>query len=214
MFGCLGRLGCLVLILLLAAGAWLTRGRWQPRLFSERGATTVTWQPVTDSGADGVAATVQRLSGRSGPAFVNLTAAEVASLIVSRAGGRFPASIDSVMAAVDGERVLLRASINLEQIRGLDALGPLGAFMNRRERLEIAGRLGVLRPGLAEYRVESVQIGVISVPKSAIPGLLGRLSNRPRQDGVVEEGLPFEIPAFVGDVRVARGRVTLYKAVQ
>ena len=46
MFGCLRRLGCLALVLLLVAAAWFTRDRWLHRLTGERAATppgTVVW---------------------------------------------------------------------------------------------------------------------------------------------------------------------------
>jgi hypothetical protein len=213
-FGCLGRLGCLALVLLVAAGAWLTRDRWQPRLFGEQGATTVVWEPVTDSAARRAEQTVEPLTRGAGPGLVNLTAAELASLIAARAGVTgLPASVDSVQAAIDGERVMLRARINLDDIRGLD-LGPLDGLMNRRERFLVTGTPAVVRPGLAEFRVESAQIGDLPVPRAMIPGLIRRLSRGTRPDSVAGNGIPFAVPDYVGDVRVARGRVTLYKTPQ
>ena len=51
MFSCLGRLGCLFLILVAGAYAYLTRDRWIARVTGGTDSTTVTWQPVTDPGA-------------------------------------------------------------------------------------------------------------------------------------------------------------------
>jgi len=34
-----------------------------------------------------------------------------------------------------------------------------------------------------------------------------------RPEGVAENGVPFEVPPYIGDVRIANGRVTLYKTV-
>ncbi|HSA56750.1 MAG TPA: hypothetical protein VLE53_13655 [Gemmatimonadaceae bacterium] len=210
MFGCLGRLGCLVL-LLLAAVAFLTRDRWASRIFGDRGTTTVVWQPVTDSGAIRAGEAVESLSRGSGPAYVTLTAAELASLIASRAVGGLPSSVDSVQAAIEEDRVRLRARINLEHIRGLDDLGPLANLLNRRERFEASGTLDIVRPGLAQFLVTSAQIGDLPIPTGMIPRVLERLSPAPRPEGVAESGIPFQVPESIGDVRVARGRVTLYK---
>lgn len=210
MFGCLGRLGCLVLILLLAAAAFLTRDRWGPRILGDRGSTTVTWEPVTEAGATKAGDAVESLARPSGPAYVNLTAAELASLIASRAVGGLPRSVDSVQAAIEEDRVRLRARINLEDLRGLD-LGPLSGLLNRRERFEAAGTLDIVRPGLAQFVVSAAQIGDLPIPVSMIPRVLERLSPEPRPDGVAQSGIPFAVPESIGDVRVARGRVTLYK---
>ena len=38
MFGCLRRVGCLIVVLVLAAGLWLSRDLWYPRVFGERAA--------------------------------------------------------------------------------------------------------------------------------------------------------------------------------
>ena len=210
MFGCLGRLGCLALILLLAAVAFLTRDRWGPRILGDRGSTTVTWEPVTDARAERAGDAVESLARPSGPAYVNLTAAELASLIASRAVGGLPPTLDSVQAAIEDDRVRLRARINLEDIR-LDELGPLANLLNRRERFEASGTLDIVRPGLAQFIVSAAQIGDLPIPVGMIPRVLERLSRDSRPAGVAETGIPFAVPESIGDVRVARGRVTLYK---
>jgi hypothetical protein len=67
---------------------------------------------------------------------------------------------------------------------------------------------------LAEYRVETARIGDLPIPQAMIPKLLARVSRAEREAGVAPNGVPFDVPAYVADVRVARGRVTLYKNVQ
>jgi hypothetical protein len=210
-FACLGRLGCLFLILVLGAIAWLTREQWQPRVFGDRGSPTITWEPLTDAGATRAREGVASLRRSGGPAYVALSAAEVASLLVAESGYGLPASLDSVMAAIEDDRVRIRARVPLDAIRGLDALGPLSDVLGRTESIEMGGTLAVLRPGLAEFRVRAVSVADLSLPQAVIPRLLARLDSRPRPDGVAPDGIAISIPDHIGDVRVARGEVTLYR---
>lgn len=213
MFGCLGRLGCLALLALAAVAAWLTYDRWRPLLFGERPAAVATWEPVGTAAAERAERTVGSLARSSSRGYVTLTAAELASLLAARAGAALPASVDSVQAAIEGERVMLRARIDLEDLSGLDALGPLASMLNRRERFETAGRLSMVRPGLAQYVVESAQIGDLPIPQSALPALVRRLTGGARPDSLAPAGLPIELPEEVGQLRVEDGRVILYRRV-
>jgi len=214
MFGCLRRLGCLALILGIAAGLWFTRDRWGGYVFGERAAPTVDWRAVTDAGEARAKRSVESLGRGSGPAFISLTAEELGALLLAGTGNRLPSSLTNPELAISNDRVHLRATVQLDDIRGLDGLGPLTALMKGREALETSGTLHIIRPGLAEYRVEAARIADLQIPRPMIPRLRARISTAERQEGVAENGIPFEIPAHIGDVRVARGRVTLYKNVQ
>jgi hypothetical protein len=140
-----------------------------------------------------------------------VSAAELAELMVASSGHRLPAELDSVEAAVDSETVRVRALVELEDLRGLDALGPLAGILNKRERIEFTGTMGVLRPGLGEFRVASVKIADFSLPRAAIPRLLARLDPSVRPEGVTPNGIAISIPEYIGDVRVSRGEITLYR---
>ena len=61
--------------------------------------------------------------------------------------------------------------------------------------------------------IESAQIGEFPIPTPAIPKLLARFGRDARPAGVAPNGVGFEVPSYIGDVRVAKGRITLYKAV-
>jgi hypothetical protein len=213
-FSCLGRLGCLFLVLVGGALAYLTRDRWVPRVFGDRATAPVTWEPVTGPGARKAGDAVASLGEPSGPAYVNVSAAELAALMVESSGHHLPAALDSVQAAIDNETVRVRALVKLDDIRGLDALGPLSGLLDKRERIEFTGTLAVIRPGLGEFRVASVQVADLSLPRAAIPKLLARLDATARPGGVAPDGIAITIPDHIGDVRVARGQVTLYRRVQ
>ncbi|MEP7348270.1 MAG: hypothetical protein ABI877_23590, partial [Gemmatimonadaceae bacterium] len=88
-----------------------------------------------------------------------------------------------------------------------------GNFLNKREQIELGGTLDIVSPGLAQFRVESAQIGQLPIPKPAIPKLLAQLARNARPAGVAPNGIAFRVPPYIGDARVAKGRITLYKNV-
>ena len=49
--GCIARLGCLVMLALIAVGGWLTRDQWLPKLTGHSsttaGTASSTWQPLS-----------------------------------------------------------------------------------------------------------------------------------------------------------------------
>lgn len=214
MFSCLGRLGCLLLFVVAGALAFLTRERWLPRVLGDRGSPPVAWEPVKEPGAKKAGDAVASLGKPGGPAYVTVSAAELAALMVQNSGHRLPAALDSVEAAIDSETVRVRALVELDDIRGLDALGPLSGLLDKRERIEFTGTVDVIRPGLGEFRVASVQVADLSLPRAAIPRLLARLDSSVRPEGVAPDGIAITIPDYIGDVRVRRGQVTLYRRVR
>ena len=211
MFSCLGRIGCLLLLLLAGVLAYLGRERWLPRVFGDRGSAPITWEEVSEPAAKQAGDAVASLGRAGGPAYVTVSAAELASLMVESTGHRLPAALDSVQAAIDSETVRVRALVKLDDIRGLDALGPLSGLLDQQERIEFTGTMAVIRPGLGEFRVASAQVADLSLPRAAIPRLLARLDASVRPEGVAPDGIAITIPEYIGDVRVARGQVTLYR---
>lgn len=212
MFSCLGRIGCLFFLLIAAVVAWLTRERWQARVFGDSGSPVVEWQPLDQAGAERAEAAVARLGRAGGPGMVTMTPSELASsLFAFRGGMGLPASLDSIFAAVEGDRIRVRALVPLDEIRGLDALGSLGGLLDKHEPIELSGTIEVVRPGLGQYRVMSVSVADLALPQAAIPALLSRLYRDARPEGLAPDGIGIAIPEHIGDVRVARGTITLYR---
>ena len=216
MFSCLGRIGCLFLLLIVGAIAFLKRDQWMPRVLGRGAPPPVTWETVKepDAGTQKTGDAIASLGRPNGPAYVTVSAAELAELMVASSGHRLPAELDSVEAAVDSEMVRVRALVELDDLRDLDALGPLAGILDKRTRIELTGTMAVLRPGLGEFRVASVKIADLSLPRSAIPRLLARLDKSVRPEGVSPDGIAITIPDYIGDVRVSRGEITLYRRRQ
>jgi hypothetical protein len=212
MIGCLRRLGCLVVALaVLAASAWFSRGYWLPKLGwgSSRQVQAATWEGPTDAGARRADAALKQLQSRSGPAFANFSAGDLLSLIVNEVGKAMPRSADSLRATVIGDRVYVRGTIRTADL-GREVLGPLAALLRERERVVLGGTLRVIRPGLSELQVKEVNVGSLRLPQAAIPALLKQLGGE-RPPELAADGVALATPDYIGDVRVANGRITVYK---
>jgi hypothetical protein len=211
--GCLIRLGCLVMLLCAAVVGWFTRDHWMPETWRNRlspPAKVATWQPLTDAGADRTRAALAKLSQPAGPVFETLSAADVASYAFRELSKQLPEA-DSMAVLVNGDRISMRAIVKTSDIRGL---GAMGSMLGDREHVELTGTMRVIRPGLAEFQVQDAKIRGLSLPHGMIGTLLGRIQRGPSKEGVDPDALPLPLPAYVGDIRVANGRVTLYKNVK
>jgi hypothetical protein len=221
MFGCFRRIGCLVVLCIAVVAGYLTRDRWMPLINrnlprSQTAATTTgpTWEPVSDEAAARARRTIESLGRRSGPVFVNLPPGDVASYFYIALAAQLPPSADSIEAATIANRMYVRAVISLDDFKAADALGPLAGMVGRRERIQMGGVFAVLRPGLAQFLVEDVRLGELPIPRGAIPKVLQQIRRGTRPQGVAENGLPFVVPTYLSDARVADGKITLYKTVK
>ena len=213
--GCLRRMGCLVVLVAIAIGLWITQPRWMPlvRRASNTPEPVVerVWQPLSPDAAARGRRAIEGLSSARGPVYANLSANEIASYVVQAAGGAFPASADSVEAAVIGDVLYVRAIVPTKAIASSGALGPLAGLLNERERVSLGGSFHVVRPGLSEFQLRDVKLRDFSVPRGAIPRLVQQITKGKKTPGVADDALAVPTPATLADVRNANGRVTLYK---
>jgi hypothetical protein len=211
--GCIARLGCLILLVCLAVGAWLTREKWLPTITGKPAVTSTApgWESLTaEAGAAGKKK-LEELAKPSGPVFTNLSATEVASYVFQTLTRTIPAQADSAEAAVVGDALFVRAVVPVREIAGTGVLGPLAGLLNDRERLQLGGTFHVIRPGLSEFEVREIKLRDFKVPTGAIPRLVRQLSHGERPVGVAPNALPVTTPRSLADVRIANGKVTLYK---
>ncbi len=203
------------MLAVLGAAAWFTRDRWLPRVLGTHASSTVRgqqWEPLSDAGAARTRSALDRLSKPEGQVFETLTAADIASFALNALGKERANGVDSVQAAVIDDQIRLRASVNPAAFSG--SLGMLGALLNAREPLEMTGTMHIVHPGLGELTIKSVKVRDITLPPTTIPQLLKQVLHGTRPEGVSENGLPMALPQYIGDVRVANGRITLYKTVR
>lgn len=214
---CLGRLGCLGLIVVLAIAAWFTRDRWhdkvpiagrEPRAESR----LPTWQRLTPDGAARARTALRRLEGGSGPVYANVAPGDLAAYIFQELSGLMPNGADSIEAAAIGDQLFVRATIPTSVLGDRRSLGPVAALLGERERVQFGGTLRIVRPGLGEFGVTELKLRDFTLPKALIPRIVGQMA-RSRPADVAPNALPLHTPGYVGDVRVANGVVTMYRNI-
>jgi hypothetical protein len=208
--------GCLVLVLLAAAAGWFLRDRFnfRDRNTAIGGDTAVVWEPITTEGAERARKAIEDLGARAAPVFASLRPGEVSSYIFVALARQLPPSAEKIESAVIGDRLHVRASVRPSDFGGAGALGPLAGFLGERETMQLGGYFHVIRPGLAEFRVTELRLGNFAVPTNLIPRLIRSFSKGARPEGVADDGLPLLVPQYLADVRIAAGRVVLYRNPQ
>ena len=210
--GCLRALfvqvGCLVLLAAaLVFGFLYRRPLWDAyrRFRGERPAAELTYAAPVEGGARSARERLRRLELRGGPAYVDLTAAEVAALLDRQLAEPSGGILDSVSVALDSGAVLVRGVLDLDRIPG-GVLGPLAGRLGGRERIEAGGALAA-DSGDLRWLPTRLNIKDFPFPRRTIPALLGALHLAVGADGSLE------IPGVggVGDVRVSPTAVRLYR---
>ena len=220
MKGFFRRLGCLIIILVILAGVWYWYARVGPRstttTTTSGSSTSVSsaWQPLTAADAARGRAAVQSLGSKSGPVFANLTPAEAASYIFTVVAKQLPPSAQNVQAAIIGDRLYVRSDVDLKDFGGSKALGPIGMLLGERDSVRFGGTINMLKPGLGEFLVQEVKVGHLDVPGALIPRLLTQMKRGKQPEGISQNGLPMVMPAYISDVRISNGKITLYKSVR
>ncbi len=217
MFGCLRRLGCLV-ILLIAAAAYFTRAYWwgPARRAVDRTTTSgamrdtaSVWESLTPAAAERGERAVRSLAAPRGPAYASLRAGELASYLFLSLSAALPAMARDAQARVIDDRIYIRSVMSLRDVAG--DLGPASGLLGERDTLRLGGTFEIAEPGRALFHVRDVQIGRVPLPDRAIPLLVRRLRPDDARTASAADALVVPTPPSIGDVRISRGRVTLYR---
>jgi len=225
MKGFFRRLGCLIILIAIAAAIWY----WYARVpkttttattstsetaTAEPSASTAGWRPLTAADAERGRAAVQSLGQQSGPVFANLTPAEAASYIFTVLAKQLPPSAQRAEASIVGDRLYVRSDVDLKDFGGSKSLGPLGMLLGERDSVRFGGNINMLKPGLGEFLVQEVKIGRVDIPNALIPRILTQMKRGKTVEGISQNGLPMVMPSYISDVRIANGKITLYKSVR
>lgn len=123
--GCLGRVGCLMSVVLLAILGWLTRDRWMDFVDDAGSDSAViststegVWQPLTAQGAERGRRALEVLQQPEGPSAVVLTPSDLGAYVYRELARQLPPSADSVEATTLGDQLHVRASVRLRELGG------------------------------------------------------------------------------------------------
>jgi len=199
-------------MLFTCGAAWFSRDWWLPKvgLRPPQQVSSAAWEGRSDAAAKRADVAIKQLQAPRGPAFANVTAGELLSYLLKEFGAGMHKSVDSVQAAVVGDRVLVRASVVTKDIPR-EVIGPFGMLLSDRTRVILGGTVRVIQPGMSEMQVKDVLVGGVRVPSAAIPTLLRQLEVGERKSRTAPDGFEFPTPNYIGDVRVANGKITVYK---
>ena len=212
--GCLRRIGCLLVVVAVVIVAVAMRGFWRERERSAplpRTAAGVSWELMTPEGAARAKAQLETMAKPVGPVFTNLAPGDVAALAFQALAAQLPASTQASTAAVIGDKLFVRGSVELRDLGPDNAPSMLNGMLGKRTAVEFGGTIDIVHPGLAEYRVRSLKLGDVEIPATAIPQVLDHLA-RTRATGMAPDAMPFVVPKFIADVRVHGGKVTVYRS--
>lgn len=213
MFGCLRKLGCLVLFAVALAVAYYWYARVPDDERAGSGATgAIVWEPLSPAlGAQGRAA-IEALAG--GQAYAPLSAGQVASYIFLEMSNSLPETAQDLEAAVIGDRLAVRGLVSLADIGGSRLLGPLAQMLSDRDTLLLAGTINVLATGEGQYVVKELRFGQMRVPSGVIPRIVREIDKTEDRGPLSPSAIFLPLPPGVGDVRVGNGLVTLYRGQQ
>jgi hypothetical protein len=210
MFGCLRKIGCLVLIVAGVAGYFWYKHR------SDRSMPPAppagTWALVTPADAERGREAVERLRGSSEQMYATLTPAQAVGYLLQRTKSQFLSSSEGVQAMITGDTLHVKAVLSLSDFGGAKVLGPLASVLSARDTIQLSGTVSHIDTGYAQLRITDARIHNLRIPRGAIPKLIGEL-RRSAPAGIAPDGLPFPVPSYISEIRISNGKVTLYKNI-
>jgi hypothetical protein len=204
--GCMRRIVALVVLLAIAAGAFLYRERLVTAWHDLRGTS-----PQAAVASPELADLAERKLGelRDGQrSYAVLSAVELESLLAFRYPGLIPAFLDAPTVELQGDRLRLRARIPVDKLPDLEGLGPAAAFLPDTTELTVGGRLLPLQPGRVAFAVEEVSAQRFPLPRRLVPGALQRLG-RKDEPGLPRDAMALPLPPGASAAYVRRDSLFL-----
>lgn len=213
MFGCIRKLGCLVILAIALAVGYYWYARVPDKAPAAAGGTrAIVWEPLSPAlGAQG-RASVEALA--AGQAYAALSAGQVASYIFLEMQNSLPESTENLEAAVIGDQLAVRGLVSLADLGASKILGPLAQMLSDRDTLLISGTLNVLATGEGQLLVRELRFGSFRVPSGVIPRIVRQIDKTEDRGPMAPNAISLPLPPGVGDVRVGGGVVTIYRGTR
>jgi hypothetical protein len=200
---CLARIGCLALILIVVAGGWFFREDvtgWLSRL-----EITSASQPSEDL-AERAATKLEALTARDGARKLELSQAEIQSLLTYRAAPVLPGGISDPVVELRDSTVLLSARVDPRELEGLASPEVVERLFSDSARVVVELSPGVVAPGVARVEIVTLQAGSWLVPSMMVPWILESID----MQGIETTGVMLLLPT---PGRVAQFKIDADKLV-
>jgi hypothetical protein len=113
--------------------------------------------------------------------------------------------LDSLTIVLGEGRLTLGAKLETAAIPR-DQLGPLAGALQPWEPVSAGGEVAVRRPGMAEWRVDSVTIRGFTLPEATSREFIGRALT-----GAEDGAIPVTLPSGIAAVRIRPTGVALFR---
>ncbi|MBT8246350.1 MAG: hypothetical protein KJN73_00910 [Acidimicrobiia bacterium] len=186
------------------AGGWLFRddlAGWWRRL-----EITSASQPSEDL-AERATQKLEAVTAGDGMRRLELSQAEIQSLLTYRAGPLLPAGITEPVVELRDSTVLLSARVDPRGLEGLASPEVVERLFSDSAKVVVELWPGVLTPGVARVEILTLQAGAIVVPSMMVPWILESIE----MPGVETTGvmLLLPTPGRVADFEVESGKLVL-----
>ncbi|CAN5764074.1 hypothetical protein BH24ACI5_BH24ACI5_06440 [soil metagenome] len=137
--------------------------------------------------------------------------AEVNSYLRFHAQEQIPVGVVEPVINAHGDGVVSGSAIvDLDAVRKQKQRGwldPMG-YLTGRLPLTARGRL-TAKDGIGRFHFESAELSGVTIPKTLLQELLSYYSSTPENPKGINMDDPFELPAQIREIRVARGSATI-----
>ena len=194
MFGCLGKLIALALVLVVAVALWIFR---EPLLERARGAFGREEAPPTSLElADRATGKIERLVGGESR-MISLSEEEVQALLQNRLRTFLPTYVLEPSIELDGERVVMSARLPVDEVPQLrDELGPAAGFLPDTTAVSASGHVIPYDETHVALAFDEMSVARVPLPKRMIPNVVARLRRSPQPD-LPPDALALPLPAGV-----------------
>ena len=215
MDGCLkaiGRLGCLLAIVIAAGVAYWFRAPIMHTASRYLGPHSTRLPPVSDTSVGAptpgavraVAAKLASLGAPGGPDSVVLTPNEMASLIGGGIDWTVRKGFDSLRVELMDGSIAVDARLDT-RVLPRDALGPAEHVLATYEPLRMAGPVAITKPGVAHWKIQELSVHGFPFPSPAVNRLAKLVA------GADDGSVPVLVPTTVRRIAINPTGVVCYR---
>jgi len=193
MIGCARRIVVLVLVVLVAGGAWFFRDSLREKWRDVRGVAPEP-EPSREL-ADVAHSKLEALKNGSSDRAA-LSAAELESLLLFEYRGVLPAFLDSPQVKMHEDQLQLRARVPIDKLPRMDGLGEAASFLPDTADIMVAGKLIPLDSGRVAFGVDEVTASRFPLPGRMVPRALQQMGRRD-EPGLPADAMPLRLPSGI-----------------